>query len=110
MGKLMAFAVFCTIVLYILYVLVMRLKDRREKEGGFDWWEWFYVVPIVTAGYLVDIFYNVVIASAVFLDPPDELTLTDRLNRYYYRSDWRGRVARKIAPIVNAHDPGHIGD
>lgn len=112
MNKIVSFAVFCLIALYILYIMVMRWKERREdQDGKLSAIQWLIAGPIVVAGVVLDVFVNLVIATVLFLDWPQELMLTARLQRYLdkpHTYGWRAKVARWLKPHLNRHDPGHL--
>ena len=57
---------------------------------------------LVAGGYLMDVFANVAIASLVFLEPPREWLVTNRLQRHIHKSKgWRfAEVAVPIPPDV----------
>ncbi len=62
---------------------------------------------MLLAGYALDVFVQVVVASVVFLDPPRDWTLTGRLKRYIAGPEGiRERVAVWMcANLLNTFDP-----
>lgn len=99
------------LVLYALwwnYIATMSVRERWDvlplasKALAF--------VPVL-ASWMLDVLCNVVIASALGLEWPREITLTKRLKRWKAMatiSPRRARVARwTCANIINAFDEGH---
>jgi len=92
--------------LWIFYVAVMHLKRAREN-GTLSRAALYLGYPVLLAGYALDVFVQVVVASVVFLDPPRDWTLTGRLKRYIAGPEgWRERVAVWMcANLLNTFDP-----
>ena len=63
--------------------------------------------PFIAAGYLMDVVANLTIASLVFLEPPRELLVTSRLQRYVAQENgWRFRIANWICNhLLDVFDP-----
>ena len=80
---------FLVYVFWLAFVVAMAAK-----------WQWHtlpttakvLVSPVIGVGVGMDVLLQVTFASALFLDPPQELTITQRLDRYEAGSGWR-RVA-----------------
>ena len=64
-------------------------------------------LPFVAVGYLMDVFANLTIASLVFLEPPREWLVTDRLKRHMHKSKgWRFLLAKYICDhLLDVFDP-----
>lgn len=98
-----------TALLFALYVVIMRLKRKRDR-GELRLTDWVVGVVVVPIGILADAFYNLTWASLFFFDPPREWLLTARLQRYRRTQPhrWRGRFAAWFCRVVlNPRDPGH---
>lgn len=111
MDALIKWSVFAVIVLYVAFVVVMRFKRRRERRGYLHWHEKLIAYPVVIVGYPLDVLVNLTVASLLFLDPPAELTVSDRLERYLHddATDWRYAVAHWInEKLVDPADEGHV--
>lgn len=65
------------------------------------------IAPAALTALLLDVFFNLVIATVLFLDLPREWTFTKRLVRYKPDHNWRGRLARWIC--ANLLDPFQVG-
>lgn len=98
--------------LFALYVVVMRFKRRREREGGLEWYEWAIVGPALAIGYPLDVFLNWTYVAVLFWDRAEEATITARLNRYVsepqYAGTWRRALAWDIGHDLNKHDSDHV--
>jgi hypothetical protein len=63
--------------------------------------------PIVVTGFVMDVLANIFIATIVFLEPPREWLVTDRLIRYNkYDIGWRNKLAEWICKnLLDVFDP-----
>jgi hypothetical protein len=87
------------------YLSVMHLKSARDagrltraaKAFGYPW---------LALGYAIDITFNAIVGTLLFLEPPRELLFTARVSRLAARDDWRGRFARWVcAELLDPFDP-----
>ena len=94
-----------TMLTWSWYLSVMHLKSARNrgvltpaaKILGYPW---------LVIGLLVDVAFNVVIGSMVFVELPRELLFTTRVSRLNDRDDWRGRLARWFcSQLLDPFDP-----
>lgn len=84
-----AFSLLCTLMLWRDYLAVESLRASRAA-GRLPKEAQPYGKAILYYGLARDCFYNIFIATIWFLDPPRELLLTSRLERYKFRSSgWR---------------------
>lgn len=92
-------------VVWAWYLSVMHLKTAHDagvltpaaKALGYPW---------LAIGLAVDVAFNALYGSLMFLEPPRELLFTSRVSRLSARSDWRGRLARWIcAELLDPFDP-----
>lgn len=91
---------------WAFYLLAMSLVQAR-RAGKLTRVALVMGYPLVFAGLLLDFALNMV-STAVFLDPPRELLLTTRCNRYIDTyTDWRHTVALWLCR--NLLDPFEIG-
>ena len=92
--------------LWIFYVAVMHLKRARDN-GTLSRPALYLGYPVLMAGYVLDVFVQVVVASVLFIDPPRDWTLTGRLKRYIAGPEgWREKVAVWMCShLLNAFDP-----
>ena len=97
-----------TYALFIFYLAVMNLKRARDA-GLLNKTAMALGYPILVVGYLLDAFVNVFVMTLLFLEVPEELTVTARLKRHIQTSDgWRLRLASWFIPILNPFDANHI--
>lgn len=66
--------------LWFFYLAVMALQ-RSYEDGTITHTALLLGVPILLGGLLLDFFINIVLGSVVFLDWPQEYTLSKRLSR-----------------------------
>lgn len=90
---------------YLLFVVTMAAKAA---------WPILTVVPrvlLLPAALLavaMDVTFNVIIATVIFFDPPQEWMFTQRLNRYKIEdAGWRTVVAKWLC--FNLLDPFQTG-
>ena len=83
--------IICTYLFYLLFVVTMGAKAA---------WTQLSIVPrglplrAALRAALMDIVFNLIPATGIFLDPPHELLFTKRLDRYEAQGDgWRYAVA-----------------
>jgi len=91
------------------YVIVMGLK--RVKEAGkltramevFGW-------PRAITGIVLDVYVNFFFCPVVFLDMPEEWTVSGRLTRYFNEGDgWRHKAACwLLSDLLDAFDPSGL--
>lgn len=99
------------VVLYAAFIVVTRFKRKRERRGYLHLHEKLITYPVLLVGYPLDVVVNLTVASVLFLDPPAELTVSDRLTRYLHddATDWRYAVARWLDDrIIDPVDRGHL--
>lgn len=102
--------VLASVALWLLYLYSMPIIRRYETMGPAQRVALLLLAgPIVAAGYMLDVLYNLIIATVLFLDWPREWTLTARLVRYLktdtgWRADIAGWICRYLLEPV---DPGH---
>lgn len=104
---------FWTVVCWFVYMLVMRMKKHREvilEEYGKGIYTLLYIFIVIPA-LLLDVYYNIIWGTLLFLDPPRELLLTSRLKRYRMTAKtahWRWKIATFICvKMLNPFDADH---
>lgn len=93
-------------LLWLFYLAVTNLY-RAKKAGTISTPALVMGYPILIAGALLDLLVNVAIMSIIFMEPPRELLVTQRLCRHIKDSSgWRGQLAYWICHnLLNAFDP-----
>lgn len=89
------YLVFAPVTLFMLvfFALVDWLRDKHKVA--------FWVVGVPFA--ILDVIYNVVIGSLLFMEWPREWLFTTRLKRHV--GDWR---VERFARVLNKIDAGHV--
>lgn len=118
-SSMLGWAVFPFAVTWLFYILFMVYSGFiRAKKSGAEIPKLSYalVAPVVAFGLVLDITWNVVFGSMLFLQVPWypgsghplKWTFTRRLR--YWKDDptWRGKQARWWASHLNPFDPGHV--
>jgi hypothetical protein len=94
-----------TYFFYLLFVVTMAAK---AAWGNLSIVPRVLLVPAALVAVLMDVFFNLVPATVIFLDLPRELLFTQRLERYKAQgAGWRYTVARWICQ--NLLDPFQQG-
>lgn len=93
---------------YVIYIAAMHLKRYEalieQKPRPIRW----FGLSVLAVGVACDVVLNVVVASVAFLDPPRELLLTRRLQRYVDKPAlaWRRGLARWVCHnMLDPFDP-----
>lgn len=93
------------IVTWLFYLAIMNMQGKYKTMGktakaiGYK---------IAFVGILIDVFFNFVYGTVIFLDPPRELLFTARLKRYKYGeyASWRKKLAAFICEeFLDPYDP-----
>jgi hypothetical protein len=105
MTALLAVALFLWVFWYA-YILVMGLY-RAHLAGRLTRFTYALALPALLVGYAMDVLANLTIASIVFLEPPREWLVTDRLKRHIARgTGWRAVKAEWICThLLDVFDP-----
>jgi len=97
------FAFYITVVLWALYLAVMNLKRNRDKATKTTW---IMAFPVLIVGVIIDILFNWVIGSVIFLEFPRETVFTARLSRHSGCGTWRAKIAEWFCKhFLDAFDP-----
>lgn len=105
-ARFAAFSVACAYVTWIFYLAVMALIRARD-EGKLSPVALWLGYPVVAVGLAFDFVLHVVVGTVVFLEPPREWLLTQRLSRLI-RTDrgWRGNLAVWVClNLLDTFDP-----
>lgn len=94
-------------VLWLFYLAVMNLSGVK-KSGGLNSPAKAIGYLIFVIGYLLDVIINVATVSFIFLDPPRQWTVSQRLQQYVDgRPGWRRNLALWFANnLMNPFSPG----
>jgi hypothetical protein len=90
---------------YALYALVMGVY-RAHLAQRLSPFAYALLAPFVALGFVVDVLTNITIATLLFGEPPRELLLTTRLQRYITGTGWRRNVAAWVCDtLLDPLDP-----
>jgi hypothetical protein len=88
------------------FVAVMHAKAVRAQLSLY--WK-VMIYPLAAIGLVLDVAFNVVFGSLMFLELPRELLFTSRCKRHFRGSTGRRqRLAAWWGRQLNAFDPGHV--
>lgn len=93
-------------LLWALYVMVMGVY-RAHLDKRLTTTTKVLAAPWVAFGFAVDIAVNIAVASLLFIELPEELLVTKRLQRHLLATTgWRCRLARWICVhMLDLFDP-----
>ena len=89
-----------------MYVLVMGLY-RAHLNHSLSRTTYVLAAPFLLIGYSMDVLANITIASIVFVEPPREWLVTDRLQRHIADGNgWRFSLSNWICNhLLDVFDP-----
>lgn len=91
--------------LFVFYLAVMNLKRVRDM-GKLQGLALALGYPILITGLVLDLFVNVTLCTVLFLELPQEMTVTSRLKRHNRESTgWRQKLAAWFEPMLDPFDP-----
>jgi hypothetical protein len=94
-----------TYALWIFFIAVMGLK-RAKDAGLLSNTAKALGYPVLIVGYLLDCFVNVFVMTVLFLELPQETTVTARLSRHLNEGEgWRKEIANWAKPLLDPYDP-----
>lgn len=109
--------IYTLIFLYLLFpitllfytsVMAFRLAKKENKLTGASK---FFGYQILFVGLIIDVIFNVIIGTMVFLELPKEALFTGRCERWLHNEEWRGKVARWFCrELLNVFDKDHCGE
>lgn len=104
---ILAFFILLSIVLtWGLYLSVMHLKAARDA-GRLTLGAKIFGYPWLALALVVDVLFNLVTGTLLFLELPRELLFTSRVSRWNDRPGWRGDLARWFcAQLLDPFDAG----
>jgi hypothetical protein len=73
----------CTLLLWVFYLAVMHLQEARDA-GRIKPESLSLAKVVLYIGLFIDCAYNMTWATLIYLDPPREFLVTQRLKRYKY--------------------------
>lgn len=93
--------------LWILYVAMMNINAVSQVQS-LPWQSKLLVYPTVVVFEIVELIANILVCTLIFLDFPQEWTVSERLRRYKRnpeRAGWRMLLVKFIKPMLDPFDP-----
>jgi len=86
----------------------MTWKKHKEKIPK---WLHYPLYAIAIAGYIIDVLFNWIYGSVMFLELPRELTLSERLRRLLLSGKpWQVKLSYFLCHyLIEPWDSGHCG-
>lgn len=95
-------------LLWVFFVAVMHLKELRDA-GTLTTAQKVFGYPALVIGLVLDFLVNVVVASILFLELPDEWLVSGRLWRLSQGGGWRAKLATAIrSQLLDSADPSGV--
>lgn len=86
-----ALAIISFVILWLIFINVMTWKKHKEKIPKLIHYPLYVIAAI---GYVIDILFNWVYGTIIFLELPRQLTLSERLREALIKDDsWRFKLA-----------------
>lgn len=95
---------------WLFYVAFMHLKKhQKELKGKIGILKWG-LAPFFMLALFMDVLFNFVLGTMIFIEPPRELLFTSRCSRHLKSTGWQLRNAHWICTyLLNPFDEGHCG-
>jgi hypothetical protein len=92
-------------ITFALYLTMMHLKSARD-HGKLTTASKFFGYPLLIIGLIVDVIFNVVAGTIMFIEIPKEFLFTTRVSRLNDGTDWRGKLANWFCEqLLDPFDP-----
>lgn len=94
-------------LLFYGYVFTMSVKERYKELSRVAQ---AVSIPAVLVSYLLDVLLNAILLSVLFLEVPQEVTITHRMKRWKQMAashPRRAKLATSVCRVLNLFDPGH---
>lgn len=92
-------------LLWVFYLAVMNLK-RVQDAGKLNKTCLYLGLPVLFVGLALDFLCNVFVMTLVLLEPPQEMTVTARLQRHKFHSKgWRLKIVEWFETVLDEFDP-----
>lgn len=99
------FSLAVTYGLYVFYCAVMNIKRVRDM-GKLTKLGMVFGYPTLFIGLFLDFLCNTFVMTLLFLELPQEWTVTSRLKRHNNSNDgWRTSIAKFFEPLLDPLDP-----
>jgi hypothetical protein len=86
----------------------MHVKRLRDEGTVFTLFWKVGILPWAVVGVTLDLAFNVVAGTLMYMELPQELTFTSRCKRHIHSPGWRSHIARWWQRQLNQISPGHV--
>lgn len=91
--------------LFVFYAAVMNIKRVRDA-GKMTTFAKVVGYPTLAIGLALDLFVNVFVMTVLFLELPQEMTVTSRMKRHNSGgTGWRKDLVSLFEPLLDPLDP-----
>ena len=90
------------------FILVMHVKHLRDDGTKLTLFWKVNIWPWAIVGIALDIAFNLIAGTILYLELPRELMFTSRCKRHIDSQDWRRSIALWWQRQLNQIDPGHV--
>jgi len=101
----LALASLIYVVLTGWFFAYTKAYELKEQGVEFDWVVKYPIYVFLVIGLVCDIIFNIVWGSIIFVEPPKELTFSQRVSRHFRQGH---PVAIAWENRINKIFPGHI--
>lgn len=99
------YALLASYGLFVFYLAVMNLKRVRDLNQ-LTLFSKIFGYPTLFIGLVLDFIVNSTVCTLLFLEIPQEFTVTSRLKRHKNESTgWRQAIAKWFEPTLDPFDP-----
>lgn len=94
---------------WLFYVAFMHIKEHKHQIKDKIGILWYGLLPFFIFALFMDVLFNLIIGTIIFLEHPRELLFTSRCQRHLMKSTgWRLRNVHFICTyLLNPFDEGH---
>ena len=92
---------------YVLWFSFLAVMALRATWGRLPLTVKVIAAPGVVSMVVLDVLFNIAIASFLFIDPPHQWFFTQRISQYKLLPTWRTPIAKWIC--TNLLDPFQLG-
>lgn len=92
--------------LILCFIAIMHAKLRMEAGELSRFWK-INLAPIGLLGLVLDVAFNFIVGTVLYLETPREFTFTSRCKRHKVKGGRRGDMARWWCKQLEQIEPGH---
>lgn len=101
------------VLAWVWFAMVYWVKPKGPTLKKEKPWLYYTLYGVAAVGWLYDVVMNATVFTLLFMDPPNEWTVTSRMMRYLNDRMWAGTWRCKLAyafkvVVFDPVDPGHL--